>query len=168
MPEIDNEELEEELDIMEASLLVMLAAAVSKTVLELQAQIETMRLAGMIDAEILNVLASDLGAGGRIFGAFKNSIKSSVINAPERAAALAMGAVWAANEISSFQWITAGGRVCPDCEPRHGEVMTMIEWRTVGVPKSGFSVCGANCRCVLVPEAYSGENLEQPITHTRG
>ena len=168
MPEIDNEELEQELDIMEASLLVMLAATVSKTVIEIQAQIDIMRLAGMTNSDIFNVLASDLGEGGRIFGAFRNSVKSSVINAPERAAALAMGAVWAANEISSFQWITAGGRVCPDCEPRHGEVMTMIGWRAIGVPKSGFSVCGANCRCVLVPEAYSGENLDQPITHTRG
>jgi len=40
---------------------------------------------------------------------------------------------------------------CPDCLARANEVRTREEWDDVGGPQSGFSVCGSNCKCILVP-----------------
>lgn len=40
---------------------------------------------------------------------------------------------------------------CPDCTPRNGRVETLEIWELLGGPKSGFSVCGVDCTCRLVP-----------------
>lgn len=51
-----------------------------------------------------------------------------------------------------FAWITSGGdNVCPSCEPRHGKVKTMAQWRALGLPGSHALLCGAECNCQLVP-----------------
>lgn len=41
------------------------------------------------------------------------------------------------------------GKYCPDCVSRSGETGTMDFWRTVGKPKSGWSICGEGCGCRL-------------------
>lgn len=49
-------------------------------------------------------------------------------------------------------WITrADTKVCISCKPRHGQIRTLAEWRRLGLPGSGFSVCGPEDRCQLVP-----------------
>ena len=55
------------------------------------------------------------------------------------------------------------GKVCVDCEKRQGETGTLEFFKTIGVPASGFSVCQGNCRCLLLPEDYKGENLDKPL-----
>ena len=53
---------------------------------------------------------------------------------------------------ASFMWVTSGrDNVCPSCEPRHGQVRTMPQWRRVGLPGSASLLCGAECNCQLVP-----------------
>lgn len=51
-----------------------------------------------------------------------------------------------------LQWVgVSDDRTCDDCEPRigAGEIKTLKEWEAEGVPRSGWSVCGENCRCDL-------------------
>jgi hypothetical protein len=54
----------------------------------------------------------------------------------------------------TLQWRTSRGpRVCDDCAPRHGMGgLTLDEWERIGLPGSGWSVCGGNCECLLIPE----------------
>lgn len=57
-----------------------------------------------------------------------------------------------AGEADKFMWVTRGDEaVCPSCEPRHGEIKTMAQWRVLGLPGSGALICSAECRCQLVP-----------------
>ena len=41
--------------------------------------------------------------------------------------------------------------ICPDCRPRQGRIETMELWELIGEPRSGFSMCGTDCTCRLVP-----------------
>ena len=44
-------------------------------------------------------------------------------------------------------------RTCPDCEERHGVGgLTMDEWAASGLPGTGHTSCGGNCRCTMLPE----------------
>jgi hypothetical protein len=51
-----------------------------------------------------------------------------------------------------WTWIVESGKPCPDCGPRAGVKKTWAEWESVGLPQSGFSVCGKNCKCSLVED----------------
>lgn len=48
-----------------------------------------------------------------------------------------------------FYWTVVSAKPCPDCQGRDGQGRTMEEWRTVGLPGSGWSICNRHCRCVL-------------------
>lgn len=55
-------------------------------------------------------------------------------------------------EANLFMWITRGDEnVCPSCEPRHGELKTMAQWKARGLPGSGALICSVECRCQLAP-----------------
>ena len=160
MPEI------EELTAIEVSLYNSVQRTAERTLLDLDELIEQMRLRGMDDAEIRAFLLSDLEDGGRYFGAFQNAIGRIVTNSVEEAGGVASRGVFQRAGVREFLWQTAGGNVCPDCKERSGRVRTMDQWRLVGIPKSGFSVCGSNCNCVLVPSG-SGRSIRQRAERKR-
>lgn len=48
-----------------------------------------------------------------------------------------------------YTWRTESKRPCPDCATREGDTRTLAEWQAVGLPRSGFSICGRNCKCIV-------------------
>jgi len=57
-----------------------------------------------------------------------------------------------AGEAKQFMWVTSGRtNVCPSCEPRHGNIRTMAQWKSLGLPGSGNLICAEECNCQLVP-----------------
>lgn len=54
-------------------------------------------------------------------------------------------------ESGKFMWLTSGKNVCPSCEPRHGKVKTMRQWKALGLPGSQGLVCSDECKCQLLP-----------------
>ena len=137
--------------------------AAQQTTMNLQELVINMKASGMGSDAIRNVLLNDLNTGGAIFGNFKNSVKKTVAGGVGMAGNGAAFQKYTKAGVKTFRWITAGAKSCPDCIPRHGETGSMEYFETIGVPKSGFSVCGANCQCTLVPEGSNGENLEKPL-----
>ena len=137
--------------------------AAQQTTMNLQELVINMKASGMGSDAIRNVLLNDLNTGGAIFGNFKNSVKKTVAGGVGMAGNGAAFQKYTKAGVKTFRWITAGAKSCPDCIPRHGETGSMEYFETIGVPKSGFSVCGANCQCTLVPEGYNGENLDKPL-----
>lgn len=52
----------------------------------------------------------------------------------------------------SLMWVDVGdSEECKSCRARHNKVKTFKQWSLVGLPGSSALVCGANCRCELVP-----------------
>jgi hypothetical protein len=148
---------------MEIILTNQVLNAASQTTLDLGGLITAMQSSGMSNDAIKTVLMNDLSSGGRIFGSFKNSLKNTIKNGVEYGSNQAQKNIYADTNVQRFRWITAGGKVCPDCLERHGQVEPMEYWETVGLPKSGFSICQTNCQCIVVPASYKGENLEEPL-----
>ena len=133
----------------------------------LTSRINSMRLSGMAAAEVRKVLIADLISGGRIFGQLRNGVKRISKNAIEEAGNVAAQKAFEAKGLKQYKWITVGKNICPDCKPRHGETGELEYFKTIGMPKSEFSVCGTNCNCMLVPIEYEGEDLEAPIKYKK-
>lgn len=131
---------------------IYLAAAADKAGIDIQAFIDAARASGMTDREIIGVLENDLATGGRIFGAYRNGIKNTVKASILTAGNTAISKVYDENGIKNLRWVTISAEPCPDCNPRDGLTGDMEFFQTIGEPQSGFSVCGVNCKCILVPE----------------
>ena len=125
----------------------------------------SMQSSGMGQKEIRNILLADLVTGGRIFGQLRNGVTRITKNAIEEAGNLAAMRAFEQNGYKEYKWITCGKNICPDCKPRHGDTGDINYFSTIGLPKSGFSVCEHNCNCQLVPAEYKGENLDKPIKY---
>jgi|TARA_Y100000296_G_scaffold85447_1_gene121406 hypothetical protein len=141
-----------------------ISASAAQSALSIQELVTTMKTAGMTDTAIRQTLLNDLNAGGPLFGSFRNKLKNTVKNGVEASSNGSANGKFTKAGVSQFQWVSVGdGKVCPDCEERHGETGTMEYFETIGLPASGFSVCTTNCRCQLLPENYKGENLDKPL-----
>tara|TARA_R110002012_G_scaffold36532_5_gene103053 strand:- start:1729 stop:2223 length:495 start_codon:yes stop_codon:yes gene_type:complete len=152
----------EELNLKISTLLDNLSLIVASN---LAFRIGSMQTSGMSQKEIRNILLADLVTGGRLFGQLKNGVKRISKNAIEEAGNLAAMRAFEQKGYKEYKWITVGKNICPDCKTRHGDTGDISYFSTIGLPKSGFSVCEHNCNCQLVPVEYKGENLENPIKY---
>tara|TARA_R110002051_G_scaffold51695_1_gene98864 strand:- start:36 stop:509 length:474 start_codon:yes stop_codon:yes gene_type:complete len=149
---------------LQLSIANQIASSAAQTTLSLQEMITTMKASGMADIAIKQTLMNDLNSGGPLFGAFRNKLKNTVRNGVELSSNGSSNSTFTKAGVQEFQWVSVGdGKVCPDCEERHGETGTMEYFETIGLPASGFSVCTTNCRCQLLPQTYKGENLDKPL-----
>ena len=150
------------------SLEILIANKLSKsaveTTLTLEELINSMLQSGMGKDQVRQVLINDLNNSGRIFGTYKNQVKNTVKNGVGINANTSARKTFEEAGVKQYQCVAIGDKsVCPDCEPRHGTVNTLEYFRTVGLPRSGFSICQMNCRCQILPSTYKSENLKQPI-----
>jgi hypothetical protein len=134
-----------EIDILE----VYMFGTSARTAVTLQEYIDARLLSGADPDIIKDELLTDLKEGGRIFGEFRNSMKSN-----------ARGHISRARDCSefselgvkgSYRWSAVLINTCPDCMDRHGEEKTWEEWEDEGMPRTGATVCKENCKCVLLP-----------------
>jgi len=154
---------------LQVSIANQIATSAAQTTLSVQELITTMKTSGMADSAIKQALMSDLNTGGPLFGAFRNKLKNTVRNGVELSSNGSSNSAFTKAGVQEFQWVSVGdGKVCPDCEERHGETGTMEFFETIGLPASGFSVCTTNCRCQLLPQTYKGENLDKPLVKGKG
>lgn len=57
-----------------------------------------------------------------------------------------------------LEWVTVGDKsVCDDCAGRDGQQKTIDEWSAEGLPREGATLCGDNCRCMLLPVSLKDE-----------
>jgi hypothetical protein len=149
---------------MEIIVGTQLSNVAAQTTLDIQGIVTSMKASGMSNSAIKDTLMADLTGGGRIFGNYRNQVKNTVKSGVSMAGSNASKDIFTKAGVEKFRWQTVrDGKVCPDCEERHGETGTMEYFKTIGLPASGFSVCTTNCRCQLVPESYKGENLDKPL-----
>ena len=142
---------------IENQLEIRITRSIERTLAELSAWILSMQDLGMSDDVIKGLVETDLATGGRIFGEYKNAIKTDVSYGVNSAAIFAMQDEYKKSGVEKFQWQLEdvgnipSGKNCPDCESRADEIGTLDFWESVGLPQSGFSVCRDNCYCKLVP-----------------
>jgi uncharacterized protein with gpF-like domain len=153
---------------IETILSQKIQSDVAVTVLEIEQLVSSMRLYGMDEATIISTLETDLINQGRLFGAFRNRIKNTIKSAIMLASGAAQRNIYGNEGIKEFRWVTVSDtRVCPDCVIRHNRIETLDTFQLIGLPGSGFSICRGNCRCVMVPVSYKGEDLSKPLIRKR-
>jgi len=131
------------------SLDILLLGRVERTALTIEEYID-FRLAQGATLDIIKAdLLIDLEEGGRIFGAFRNSLRPTFEGSTSRFRDV--GALSEMGISGEYQWVAVLVNTCPDCLDRHGDIKTMAEWEIEGVPRSGATVCAENCKCVLLP-----------------
>ena len=151
MADVDVIEISENIDKATMVIEIQLAGAIQKTVVDLETLIAQLRASGATDDAIRQVLLNDLETGGRIFGGLRSQFKATGDYAVASMSNIGSAYEMAQEGLTEFQWQTAGNRICDDCKGRSGDIRTWQEWETVGLPASGWSVCGSHCKCSLVP-----------------
>lgn len=130
-------------------LVIRLLTNINITSVRLDEYIKISLLQGRTAEEIERELLNDLENGGRIFGEFRNSIRATAHGNIRRISDVGQYAFEGVTK--DMRWVTVEDkRVCPDCMPRHNKVKTFEAWEVLGFPRTGWSVCRDNCRCVLV------------------
>jgi hypothetical protein len=124
----------------------------------LELRIKSMMATGMGPSDILAVLRNDLKIGGPLFSSFASTFKRNVFPVVDN---VAQGAIVTANPVArKWEWITTSADPCNDCLPRHGVKRPYSDWVRLGLPRSGFSVCGDYCKCAIVPEGSVGSDVQ--------
>lgn len=155
----------EDLNIVISTQLENLAG---RTVLSLEDLVTQLRASGATDEVIRQVLKNDLLDAGRLFGMYKNGIKNTLKDAVLSAGNIAAKSAYERSGITEYKWITVSTKPCPDCTDRHALEGNIEYFETIGLPKSGFSICGTHCQCQLVPSAYKGKGIDAPIIRNVG
>ena len=132
---------------------------------------------GWSEQQIYEALARDLDTGGRIF----RNVFSELDEATQEVTHATLNAVQVQREAErrnltydqaqaeEWTWICALINTCPDCLTRHGQTLTRAEWIKLGLPGSGWSVCGGYCVCILEPtrdlraDGIKPEELQMPV-----
>ena len=149
---------------LQVTMANLISTSATQTALSIEELVTTMRLAGMTDNAIKETLLRDLKEGGILFGTFRNKMKNTVKSAVEFSANGSANGAFTKAGVQEFQWVSVGGdKSCPDCVEKHGETGTMEFFELLGLPGSGFSLCGTNCDCELLPIDYNDENFDKPL-----
>lgn len=123
-----------------------------RTTLTFQKRIQDLKDAGVGEDEIRRIFLRDfMSENPVLFGEFKAGVRDTIAGAVHKANAIG---IEESIDIDTtlMKWTTVGDeRVCKDCKGRAGQVRTMEEWRLIGLPGSGFSVCSSRCRCQITP-----------------
>ena len=134
----------------------------------IEKEIAILRAGGLSDEGIRLRLQNDFDNKGRIFGQIENNIKGHVAGLITAASAQAQEDVYADAGIDTDlrMWVTVNrgtDKVCPDCPSGHGQIERLIDWQDIGLPGSGWSVCGPHDECILVlVETDIGEIVSVP------
>ena len=113
--------------------------------------IRRMRISGVSLPNIEAFLLNDLQTGGQIFGEFRKSFKATMKYAVEETGRGAVRDFFPDQKL--WDWLGVGDdKMCETCVTRHNDVSrTMDEWRAIGLPGAGSTICQENDRCTLVP-----------------
>jgi len=156
-------------DIIINTLMNNLSLEIDKQVITIQQYVTRLATQGMSREAIKGMLKRDLADGGPVFGSLKASIQQQVLYAANAGNTDAKVDEFRAEADRHYRWIAVIDKnTCPDCAPRHNQVLTLGEWEEAGLPGTGWSFCREYCRCSLVPEdnltETDMEQLAQPIS----
>lgn len=140
-----DELITKELTVME----IHLEAKAGRTAISIEEYFKSRIAQGVSPETIGKELIDDLENGGKFFNEFRNAIKATAHGNMMR---INDAAIAGENGMDvKYRWIAVFRNTCPDCINRHGEIKTWDSWEAEGLPRSGNTVCGDNCQCMLLP-----------------
>ena len=155
------EQFPDEIDTIIDEIVTLMIFDSESFALNVDKYVTQLRSNGINDETIEEQLTKDMEEGGKIFGLLKNAIGAAVVLGIAQSARFGQYEEFDMDQ--EFTWITvAGHRICPDCEGRAGVTLPFSDWEAMGLPGSGWSVCGSFCYCVLDPTGTVSRTIELP------
>ena len=155
------EQFPDEIDTIIDEIVTLMIFDSESFALNVDKYVTQLRSNGINDETIEEQLTKDMEEGGKIFGLLKNAIKASVVLGIAQAARFGQYEEFDMDQ--DFTWVTvAGHRICSDCEERAGETLPFSDWELIGLPGSGWSLCGSFCYCVLDPTGTVSSMIQLP------
>ena len=155
------EQFPDEIDSIIDEIVALMIFDAESFALNVDKYVTQLRASGIGDQTIEEQLTKDMDEGGKIFGLLKNSIKAAVVLGIAQAARF--GQYEEFDMEQEFTWVTVSGhRICLDCEQRAGDTLPFSEWESLGLPGSGWSLCGSYCYCVLDPTGTVSSTIQLP------
>ena len=157
------EQFPDEIDAIIDEIVTLMIFDSESFALNIDKYVTQLKSSGIGDETIEEQLTKDMDEGGKIFGLLKNAIKAAVVLGIAQAARFGQYEEFDMDQ--DFTWITiAGHRICSDCEERAGETLPFSDWELIGLPGSGWSLCGSFCYCVLDPTGTVSSMIQLPAT----
>jgi len=155
------EQFPNEIDTIIDEIVTLMIFDSESFALNVDKYVTQLKSSGIGDVTIEEQLTKDMEEGGKIFGLLKNALKAAIVLGIAQAARFGQYEEFDMDQ--DFTWVTVGGhRICPDCEERAGETLPFSDWELVGLPGSGWSVCGSFCYCVLDPTGTVSSTIQLP------
>lgn len=151
MPSIGD--LNDDLNIDLRAMEILLLSKAEKTSITIEEFIQLALLNGSTKEDIKRELTRDLLEGGRIFSEFNSAIKATSNGVVNRVRDSATFYDFGVDQ--QYRWIAVMVNTCPDCIDRHGSIRTYDEWLSFGLPRTGYTRCKENCKCILLPSKLS-------------
>jgi hypothetical protein len=138
-----------------------------KAALTLRQYIKQAVMDGATRDELKDFLLTDLREGGQIFGSYRKQFRQQVVNTIEKTSRDAKIYIQQAEKKKgkeTWTWILeASANNCEDCLGRSGQTMTMEEWRAVGLPQGGRTICGMYCQCELIKDGIFTQEMVSEV-----
>ena len=131
---------------------------VIEPIAEIELLMQNLTLAGADPMAIRELLLYDLQNKGRIFGGLVNGVTGATNLGITSSAQIAELLTYVEAGYTQYKWVTVSKNPCFQCAERAGRIELKEYWEAIGYPRSGFSVCGPNCKCHLVPDKYVGKD----------
>ena len=149
------QEFPDEIDTIIDEIVTLMLFDSEAFALNVDKYVTQLRANGISDETIEEQLTKDMDEGGKVFGLLKNAIKAAVVLGIAQSAQFDMD--------QEFTWVTvAGHRICSDCEERAGTTLPFSDWEAIGLPGSGWSLCGSFCYCILDPTGSVSNMIQLP------
>lgn len=115
--------------------------------------VANMRGSGVSQAVINTRITEDLAAGNGWISPLTGKTKAVTEQLQQRYYSSGQEEVLQkeTDEGGLLMWSAVGSNTCPDCTARHGRIRTLDQWKAIGMPGVGTTVCRHNCRCTLLP-----------------
>ena len=153
--------MDRELDTLE----LMLISSAERGAITINEYVQSRIIQGASAAAIRTDLLADLQTGGRIFGEFRNAVRSTVNGSINRVRDDALFAE--EGIITKYRWVAILVNTCPDCMDRHGVSKTWEAWESDGLPRTGQTVCKQFCNCMLIPSEVTDLDKVEPIMRAK-
>ncbi len=150
-------------------IMAQIESALAGVIDSIVGNIAALRAAGVAQEQLELRLRDDLKAGngwvtpltGSVQDQFKGLQQRHFVNSQEEFLRDATD-----DENPRLMWNAVLSNSCKGCINRHGEIKTLDEWKSLGLPGHGATVCRHNCKCTLLPlrnarRLYHGKTPEE-------
>lgn len=129
-----------------------MASEANKTQVDVDAYVDAALASGMTEEAVRDLV---FGGGSVTTRTFTDAFKRRIVSIIDGAINKGWGDGMVARQVESgpldqlYTWRAESAKPCPDCSARNGDKRSMAEWAIAGLPRSGWSLCGSNCKCIL-------------------